>query len=250
MEEFKFHFKHNKDFIHHQSPAYLYGREVVFGMQDGMVSVIGALTGIAVGTNNHFVVLLSGLAIIAIGAISMAIGTFTSIETERKMQKRMLFEEQIEVSQSPKEERKEIEFLFLKDGWPKTMAKKMAECAAENEALMLKEMAYRELSIIPESTSHPLRNSLAMFCAWLSGGFLPLLPYFFFPIALGINISIAVTLVGLFFLGVLTSRYTKQNPLTAGLTIFLLAGTAIVAGYFIGHYSDLLIPLSQLQNSP
>jgi len=242
MKESEFHFKNNKDFIHHQSPAYLYGREIVFGVQDGMVSVIGALTGIAVGTNDHFVVLLSGMAMIGIGAISMAIGTFTSIGTERKMQKRMLIEEQIEVSQSPKEERKEIESLFINGGWPKNMAKKMAECAAENEALMLKEMAYRELSIIPEKTSHPLRNSSAMFFAWLSGGFVPLLPYFFFSVALGIRISIGITLCGLFLLGVLTSRYTKENPLIAGLIIFLLAGMAIVAGYVIGYFSDMLIP--------
>jgi len=242
MQEPSSHYPRNRDFIHHQSPAYLYSREIVFGVQDGMVSVIGALTGIAVGTNDHFVILLSGIAIIAIGAISMAIGTFTSIGTERKMQKRMLLEEQIEVSQSPKEERKEIEQLFLKDGWPKPMAEKMAECAAENEALMLKEMAYRELSIIPEKVSHPIRNSGAMFIAWLLGGFIPLLPYFFFPVDFGINVSIISTLLGLFLLGVVTSRYTKQNPLIAGLTIFLLAGGAIAAGYFIGHFSDMLIP--------
>ena len=84
------HYDPNKDFIHHRSPAYLYSREIVFGAQDGMVSVIGALTGIAVGTNNLFVVFLSGIAMISIGAISMAIGTFTSSGTEKKMQKRML----------------------------------------------------------------------------------------------------------------------------------------------------------------
>lgn len=242
MEEFQFHRIFKKDFIHHQSPSYLYGREIVFGMQDGMVSVIGALTGIAVGTNDLFVVLLSGVAMMAIGAISMAIGTFTSIGTERKMQKRMLIEEQIEVSLSPKEERKEIELLFLKDGWPVDMAKKMAECAAENEELILKEMAYRELSIIPEKISHPIRNSVAMFFAWLCGGFIPLFPYLFFPVSLGVHISIGTTLCGLFLLGVFTSRYTKDNPLVAGLTIFFLAGTAIAAGYFIGHFSNMLLP--------
>ena len=241
MPEHKFHKYHNPDFIHHQDPAYLYGREIVFGVQDGMVSVIGAITGIAVGTNDHFVVLLSGIAIIAIGSISMAIGTYTSIGTEKKMQERMLIEEQIEVSLCPKDERKEIETLFIKGGWPKQMAGKMAECAAENETLMLNEMAYRELSIIPERTSHPIRNSIAMFFAWLSGGWISLFSYFLFSLPLGIYVSIGITLIGLFLLGVATSWYTKQNPWIAGLTIFLLASASIVAGYFIGHFSDLLI---------
>ncbi|MFH1831894.1 MAG: VIT1/CCC1 transporter family protein [bacterium] len=231
----------NRDFIHHQSHAYLYGREIVFGVQDGMVSVIGALTGIAVGANDHFVVLLSGLAIISMGAISMAIGTFISLGTERKMQKRMIYEEKIELSQRPIEERKEIETLFIKDGWPKTMAKKMAECAAENEELMLNEMSYRELSIIPEKTSHPFKNSMVMFMSWLCGGFVPMLPYFFCSVSFGVYISIGITLLGLFLLGVITSRYTKQNPLMAGFTIFLLAGAAIGIGYTIGHFANMLI---------
>ncbi|MFA5830845.1 MAG: VIT1/CCC1 transporter family protein [Candidatus Paceibacterota bacterium] len=242
MKEQKFHYNHNSDFIHHHSPAYLYGREIVFGMQDGMVSVIGALTGIAVGTNDHFVVLLSGTAIIAIGAISMAIGTFTSLGTERKMQQRMLFEEQTEISRSPKEERKEIETYFLKGGWPKDMAEKMAECASGDDTLMLNEMAYRELSIVPEKKSHPIKNSIAMFFAWFAGGSIPLLPYFFFPVGTGIYVSAGITLFGLFLLGVITSRYTKQNPFMAGLTIFLLAGMAIIAGYSIGRFADMFIP--------
>ena len=242
MKEKDYHYDHNLDFIHHYSPAYLYGREIVFGMQDGMVSVIGALTGIAVGTNDHFVVLLSGVAIIAIGAISMAIGTFTSIGAETKMQKRMLFEEQTEIKRSLKEERKEIEGLFLKDGWPKDMAEKMAECASEDEALMLNEMAYRELSIIPDKISHPIKNSVAMFLAWFTGGSIPLLPYFFLEVSVGIYASVGITLFGLFLLGVMTSRYTKQDPIIAGFTIFFLGGLAISAGYFIGHFADMLIP--------
>jgi predicted membrane protein (TIGR00267 family) len=131
--------------------------------------------------------------------------------------------------------------LFVKGGWPKNMAEKMADCASENESLILNEMAYRELSIIPEKISHPIRNSIAMFFAWLSGGFIPLLPYFFFSVGFGIYISIGITLCGLFLLGVVTSLYTKQNPLIAGLTIFLLASAAIIAGYAIGHLSDMLI---------
>lgn len=242
MEEQKTHYNHNADFIHHHSSAYLYGREIVFGMQDGMVSVIGALTGIAVGTNDHFVVLLSGFAIIAIGAISMAIGTFTSLGTERKIQKRMLFEESVEIHESLKEERKEIETLFIHGGWPEAMAQKMAECASENEKLMLHEMAYRELSIIPEKVSHPSKNSIAMFFSWLIGGTIPLIPYFFFSVQSGMYVSVTITLFGLFLLGVITSKYTKQNSFMAGLTIFFLAGLAIVAGYTIGHLADMFIP--------
>ena len=68
-----------RSFIHHGNMAFIsHVREIIFGMQDGMVSTLGALTGIAVGTNDYFTVILSGVVIIAVESISMSIGSFTS----------------------------------------------------------------------------------------------------------------------------------------------------------------------------
>ena len=162
---------YNPDFVHHQhSFAYLYGREIVFGMQDGMVSTLGALTGIAVGSHDHFTVLLSGLAIISVGALSMAIGVFNSMTTEKKIEKRVLHEEQLELENHPKLEREEVELMFTRDGWAPDLAKQMAEHAASNGPLMLREMAYRELGIAPGKSYEPVKNSFVMFGAWMLGG--------------------------------------------------------------------------------
>ena len=70
---------------------------------------------------------------------------------------------------------------------------------------------------------------------------MPLSPYFFLPVAVGIIVSVVITLVGLFLLGAIMSRFTKQNSLTAGLQIFSLAGIAILVGYAIGALADKLI---------
>jgi len=233
---------YNPEFVHHQhSFAYLYGREMVFGAQDGMVSALGALTGIAVGSHDHFTVLLSGLAIISVGAISMAIGTYTSITTEKKIEKRILYEERHEIEHDPKMEKIEVEQMFARDGWPTPLAKQMAEHASEDNALMLREMAYRELDISPGKISEPVKNSFVMLFAWLAGGCMPLSPYFFLPVQTGMIFSIVITLAGLFLLGATTSKFTKQNPLAAGLQILSLAGIAIVAGFIIGGLADKLI---------
>ncbi len=235
------HYNFNPRCIHHQSAAYLYGREIVFGMQDGMVSALSALTGIAVGSQNHFIVLLSGLAIISAGAISMAIGTFTSLSSQRKMENEMLREELSEIQNNKEEESVEMERRFIKDGWPKNMAVQMSLSAKENENLMLKEMAYRELSIVPNKNPSVIKNSIAMFSAWLVGGLFPLSPYFFLPVKQGVLYSICITLFGLFLLGVTTSIYTKENPLKAGSKILILASIAIIIGYTLGQLADMLI---------
>ena len=66
--------KKRPNFIHYKKSKFLYNiREIVFGVEDGMVSTLGALTGIAVGSRNHFFVILSGIVIVIVEAISMGV---------------------------------------------------------------------------------------------------------------------------------------------------------------------------------
>jgi len=236
------HKHYNPNFLHHQhSFAHIYSREIVFGMQDGMVSLLGALTGIAVGSNNHFTIVLSGLSIIFTAALSMAIGTYNSLMTERKIERRVLEEEREEIEKSLVEEKEEVNELFVEDGWPREIAEKMAEYAARDNNLMLKEMAYRELGIISKKFNRPLHKSAVMFFSWIFGGLFPLMPYLFLPVATAITVSIISALVGLFILGAVMSGFTKQKMIIAGLEIMTIGGVAMVSGFAIGHLVDLFV---------
>lgn len=57
-------------------------RDVIFGLEDGIVSTLGVIVGIAAGTNNRFIVILSGLVVICVEALSMAAGTYLSEKSE------------------------------------------------------------------------------------------------------------------------------------------------------------------------
>ena len=192
-------------------------REVVFGSEDGMVSTLGALTGIAVGTSNHFTVVLAGFVIILVESISMAVGAYLSEKSEKEVEQRKLDEERIELREMPDHEREELVEMYERDGWPKDLSSKMAEVASKNEELFLKEMAYRELSIAhgkEEATA--LRGGVYMFFAYMIGGAIPLVPYIFLPIATAMLVSIVVTFTGLFLLGVATTRFTRRVWWRAG----------------------------------
>jgi len=232
-------YHHNPNYIHHkQSIVSETIREVVFGVEDGMVSTMGAITGIAAGTGNHLVVLLSGFVIIAVESISMAVGSFLSSKSERHIEERMLEEEREEISMHLEEEKGEMKRLFIKDGWDEKMATKMAEQAAKNAELMLKEMAYRELNIIPEKEDSAFRNGLVMWVSYILGGSIPLFPYVFFDISTAVPISIVLTVIGLFILGVFTTRYSKRPWYKAGFEMLLLAGAAAIVGYAVGSMGD------------
>ncbi len=210
-------------------------REIVFGMEDGMVSTLGAISGIAVGSQDKFMVILSGLVIIAVESISMGIGSYLSNRSQREVERRLLQEEREEIEKYPQAEKKELEEMYKADGWPAELAKHMSEAAASDKRLMLKEMAYRELSLIPGGGSTPLLNAMAMYFSYIGGGLVPLFAYFFLPIKVATPLSIVVTLIGLFTLGVVITKYTKKSWWKSGLRIMLIGGLAFMVGMAVGE---------------
>lgn len=233
--------KPHPGYIHHQDSSVVERiREIVFGMQDGMVSTLGAVTGVAVGSGDTFVIILAGLAIIAVESISMGIGSYTSSRSQRKLVERMIAEEKEEISTFPTEEKEELVDLLKQDGWSEGTAKLMAEEASQNDALMLKEMAYRELHVSPDSLEHPVQNGFFMFGAYIVGGIVPLFAYFVTEVEDALYISIGVTLFGLFLLGTAISRYTKEDWYKTGGHMFLFGGIALLVGYLVGVFSQNL----------
>lgn len=231
--------KHHQDYLHHQKTISSdLVREMVFGLEDGMVSTLGAITGIATSTNNHFFVVLSGSVIIAVESISMAVGSYLSNNSEVAIDERIIAEEKDQIKKFPKEEKQEMIDLFVKDGWDLAMAQTMASEAAKNPKLMLREMSYRELNLVPDSHESPVKKGAIMFISYVIGGFIPLTPYILLPVKEAIVVSIPVTMIGLFALGALTTKYSARKWWKAGLEMMALASAAAVIGYVVGQLVD------------
>jgi len=233
--------RYNPEYIHHKDSRILSGiRDIVFGLEDGMVSTLGTVTGIAVGSQSHSTVILAGMVIISVESISMGIGSYISNLSEHAVIKRKLYEEKTEIEEFPEEEKKEMEQIYIRDGWPKALAIKMAAAASKDKKLLLNEMAHHELNIVPNQKRHPWRNGFFMFFAYIVGGLIPLFAYFILPIGAAIKVSIIITLLGLFLLGSSTARYTKGNWLKMGTRVLILGGVALTAGYLIGKFASVL----------
>lgn len=215
--------------------------EIVFGAEDGMVSTMGAITGIAAASDSHFFVLLSGLVIISVESISMSVGSYLSTKSEKEMDERMIREEEVEIATLPEEEERELVEMYKQDGWPEKLSVEMARVARNNKDLFLKEMAYRELRVIPDGGGAPLTSGVSMGISYILGGIIPLAPYFFISnIAVAIPVSVIITLLGLFLLGAYTTKFTKQNWLRSGFEMFGLASAAALVGYGVGQLAERL----------
>lgn len=235
---------YNPGFIHHQESALKSStiREVVFGMEDGLVSTMGAVTGIAAASQDHYIVLLSGLVIIAVESVSMGVGSYLSSKSEKEIDERKLFEERHELRIYPAEERDELVGMYVVDGWPRKLAEEMAVVASQNKKLFLQEMAYRELKVFPDQMEKPLQNGLAMGAAYIIGGSVAMAPYLVITnVTIAITYSVVITLASLFVLGALTTKYSRRKWWKAGLEMFLLASVAALFGYAAGQIATSYI---------
>lgn len=230
------HHHNNPQYIHHKKAGLIDDiRELVFGLEDGMVSTLGAITGIAAATRDPFTILLAGFVVISVESISMAVGSYLSSKSKRAVEERKLFEEETELKRYPKEEKEELIGMYVADGWSKALAEQMATEASQNHELFLKEMAYRELKVFPDDMDKPVRNGVIMGVSYIVGGSVPLLPYLFLPFASAIWLSIIATLLSLFLLGAFVTRYSKRSWLRSGIEMLSLAGIAALVGFFVGQ---------------
>ncbi len=226
-----------KNFLHHdKSKVASTIREILFGLEDGMVSTLGAVSGVAAGSQSHQTVLLAGFVIIAVESISMGIGSYLSNKSEADIAERKISEEKYEIVNFTKEEKKILANIYLRDGWPKALAKEMASAATQNKKLMLKEMSVHEMHVFPNASQDSIRRGLFMFFSYIIGGYIPLSAYLFFPIDQAVYFSIILALFALFALGAVTTRYTKKPWLSAGLRTLLLGSVALVVGLAAGRF--------------
>ncbi len=213
-------------------------REAVFGTQDGLISTLGALTGIAAGTQSRDVVIISGFVIIAVESLSMAAGSYISSKSQREYFERLLREEEEEIARNPEGEREELVEMYRARGFTDPEIEIIARRLLSNPKLLLEDMAHKELGIFPESFEEPLGNAIVMGVSYVFGGLIPVLPYLLLPMQTAMPVSIIGTLSALFLFGGLKGRLVKQTWWRSGLEMLTIAGIAALAGFLIGRAVD------------
>ena len=213
-------------------------RDAVFGTQDGLISTLGALTGIAEGTRSGEAVVVAGFVIIVVESLSMAAGSYLSSKSQREYLERLLREEEEEIARDPEGERQEIVEMYRLRGYTDEEIAIIARRLMSNPKLLLEDMAHKELGISPSALEEPLGNALVMGTAYVVGGLVPVIPYLTLPMATAMPVSIIGTLLALFLFGGLKGRLVKQSWWRSGLEMVGVAGVAALAGFFIGRVVD------------
>lgn len=239
---------HNREPIHHQ-PSGSSGRlrEGIFGLEDGLVSTMGVITGIASGTGARLVILLAGLVVILVESLSMAAGSYLSNKSQQELEARMLREELHEIRHQPEKERAELESFYLDRGFSKPEREILITRIMADEELLLEEMAHKELGIFPDSHEHPGRYAVVMWGTYLLGGIVPLVPYAILSSpTTALPWSIGATAVALFALGAWKGDLVGTSPLKSGFEMFAIAMGAGLVGFLAGSIAGHLFGLPSL----
>jgi len=210
-------------------------RDAVFGVQDGLISSMGALTGIAAGTQSGETVVVAGFVIIVVESLSMAAGSYLSSKSQREYLERLLREEEEEIANEPEKEHAEIWEMYRSRGYADSEIAVIAKRLMSDPKLLLEDMAHKELGISPATLEEPVGNALVMGTAYVAGGLVPVLPYLLLPVHPAMSVSIGGTLAVLFLFGGLKGRIVRQSWWRSGLEMLSIAGLAALAGFLIGR---------------
>ena len=216
-------------------------REVVFGAQDGLLSTVALVTGVAVAVESQTTVLVAGLAAALPGMLSMATGAFLGSRAEQDVQRAEIAREAQELEDNPAEELAELVVLYQREGKTYAEARHLADQIAEDKDLWLRTLVEKELGISPDETSNPTKDALTMGIAFILAAIIPILPHFFMEGGLAIGVSIAAALTGLFILGVGKGRLVQRSPLLQGLEILTIGAISAGIGFGLGFLIPELI---------
>ncbi|MDQ2850971.1 MAG: VIT family protein, partial [Actinomycetota bacterium] len=133
-------------------------RAGVLGANDGIVSVAGIVVGVAGATAKSGPIFTAGLAGLVAGAVSMALGEYVSVSTQRDSETAMLAKERRELSETPEEELRELTAIYQAKGLSAHTAQQVATELTERDALAAHLDA--ELGMDPNDLANPVQAAL------------------------------------------------------------------------------------------
>jgi vacuolar iron transporter family protein len=211
-------------------------RAGVLGANDGIVSVAAIVVGVAGATSAIVPILAAGTAGLVGGAISMALGEYVSVSSQRDTQRALIAKETRELAEMPEVELAELAGLYENKGLSAATAKRVAEELTARDALAAHLEA--ELGIDQDDVVSPWQAAGASFLAFFIGAVLPMLAILLPPDDLRVPVTFAAVLVALAATGATSARIGGSPWLRPTLRVVIGGAIALAATFLIGTLLD------------
>jgi VIT1/CCC1 family predicted Fe2+/Mn2+ transporter len=209
----------------HQLHGLSWLRASVLGANDGIVSTSSLILGVAAAHAGHSSIVLSGIAGLVAGGMSMAIGEYVSVHSQADSEAAALAQEREELKDDPAGERRELTEIYVRRGLEAPLARQVAEQLMAHDALAAH--ARDELGFSARSIAQPLQAAVASAGSFVAGAIIPLLIAWLSSESYVIYLTLAASLFCLFVLGAIAAKAGGAHMLTAALRVTLWSALAM-----------------------
>jgi vacuolar iron transporter family protein len=207
-------------------------RAAVLGANDGIVSTASLMLGVAAANASTQTLLLTGVAALVGGAMSMAAGEYVSVSSQADTETADIARERTELAEQPEHEQRELAGIYQARGLSPDLAAQVAQQLMKHDALGAH--ARDELGISHISTSRPIQAALASAASFALGAALPLIATLFAPAPWRLPIISSASLGFLVLLGVVSARLGGAPALKAAARVAFWGALAMGITALVG----------------
>lgn len=218
-------------------------QDIVYGGIDGIVTTFAVVSGSAGAALPGYVVIILGLANLFADGLSMGVGNFLSIRSERDNYRRLFEEEKEEIRKDPVVEREEIREIYAKKGFTGAELDAVVARITADENVWAETMMHEEHGMTPEDMDVPWLHGMMTFFSFIFFGGIPILPYIFqVRVEWSFIVAIISTGISLILLGFLRSWVTRQRLFWGLVEIVWLGAMTAAVAYFVGVLLKGIVP--------
>jgi len=217
---------------HNNSSVFV--KDIIIGMSDGLTVPFALTAGLSGVVSTNHLIIISGIAEITAGCISMGLGGFLAGETEVDHYNAELKKEYTEIETVPHLELKEVEDALAEMGVESDLSKKVALQISRNKDNWANFMMQAELKLEKPSKNRARQSAVTIAVSYLVGGLIPLFPYIITNTnKSGLYLSCTVTIIALLFFGYFKSKVTEQPLIKGTLKVASIGIVAAAAAYLL-----------------
>jgi len=208
-------------------------RAAVLGANDGLVTNMSLIMGVAGAASDNNTIIIAGFAGLLAGALSMALGEWLSVQSSRELNQRQVEIEAAELKNSPEEEKIELSLIYQSKGIDKDKAEEMASQVFANDETAVDTLVKEELGLDTEELGGSAwEAAITSFLLFATGAFIPLLPFLFLKGFYPVLVSLVISVLTLFGTGSAITFYTGKNIWNSGFrqVIFGILAAALTFG--------------------
>ncbi len=210
-------------------------REFVFGIQDGLLSTVGLLSGVSAATQSVRLVVLTGVAAGVTGGISMATGSYLAARTEKGIFEKELLDQQRLAAAEPYLAQEALLETLTAEGLDRPSAYRVVQTFSRHRDLLLRTVQEKVLGLGTADLSQPLKAGAVMFASFLMGALIPVLPFLLPLRAHALPVSWALSVATLLGVGVFKGLITDAPLLRSGIEFSAVALGSALAGWLLGR---------------